>query len=216
MSLIRLGRLDEADTELTALARQPGAGTLAGDLRRFWQHQKQEHSSDAQAPEPATAEPRAQKEPPPSAPSADFRQQLSAAARALQAGDLDTAQRLYRAVSTLLPNNTEALTGLADVARLRQDPGTARQLYDRVLEQNPDYLPALIARADQKWQNGDRPEALALYRRILEQAGRSSSYGQHAWSRIREADEQATETTVTDPENQGTPAEPDRPASPTP
>jgi hypothetical protein len=60
-------------------------------------------------------------------------------------------------------------------------------------------LPALIARADQKWHTGNQSEALTLYRRVLDHAGRSSSYGQRAWSRIREAEARDAETPSTDP-----------------
>ena len=44
----------------------------------------------------------------------DFRQQLKQAYTAAQAGQLDRAERLYRAVLSKHPGNTEALAGLAD------------------------------------------------------------------------------------------------------
>ncbi|MEB2325135.1 MAG: tetratricopeptide repeat protein [Sorangiineae bacterium] len=118
----------------------------------------------------------------------DFRGQLERASAALARGDLTTASNLYGAVLAKQPGNTEALAGLAEVARKRKDPDQAEKLYDQVLEQNPSYLPALMGRADQKWDAGDRKGAIALYRRVLEQAGGGSSYGQRAAARIAEGE----------------------------
>ncbi|MCC6216107.1 MAG: zinc-ribbon domain-containing protein [Polyangiaceae bacterium] len=114
----------------------------------------------------------------------DFRSLLTQAAAAAQRGQLDRAERLYNQVLAKQPGNTEALAGLADVARARKDPATAQKLYAKVLEENPSYLPALVAQADHKWDSGDRTGAIALYRRILDQAGPGTSYGQHAARRI--------------------------------
>jgi len=82
------------------------------------------------------------------------------------------------------PRNTEALTGLADVAKARHDPSTAAKMYERVLADNPNYWPAILASADQKWDAGDRAGALGLYRRLVEQAGPNSEYGARAAARI--------------------------------
>ncbi len=114
----------------------------------------------------------------------DYRSQLTAAGRALRNGDLAQAERLYQAVLAKEPNNTEAMAGLGDVARLRKDTDSASRMYDRVLEKNPTYLPALTAQADAKWDAGDRAGAIAIYRRIVEQAGTDTPYGQRAAARI--------------------------------
>jgi tetratricopeptide (TPR) repeat protein len=116
--------------------------------------------------------------------AADFRSKLVMANRALRNSDLDRAEQLYRAVLAKDPDNTEAIAGLGDVARLRNDPDSASKMYDKVLEKNPSYLPALAARADQKWASGDRAGAIVLYRRIVEQAGPNTPYGQRAAARI--------------------------------
>lgn len=116
----------------------------------------------------------------------DFRSQLVAAESALRAGNLAEADRLYRAVLSKHPGNTEALAGLGDVAAKRNDPKGAAAMYDKVLEKNPSYLPALVASADQKWAGGDRRGAVALYRRIASQAGAGSSYAAKAQQRISE------------------------------
>jgi tetratricopeptide (TPR) repeat protein len=121
-------------------------------------------------------------------PAGDFRKRLTQAAEALGSGDLARADQLYRSVLDEHPGNTEALAGLADVARRRNDTATASRLYSQVLEANPSYLPALMATADQKWQSGDRKGAITLYRRVLEQAGPSTDYGRRAQARIAEGE----------------------------
>jgi tetratricopeptide (TPR) repeat protein len=114
----------------------------------------------------------------------DYRSLLKAAANALAAGNADKAEGLYNLVLEKSPGNSEAISGLGDVAKLRKDPAAAEKAYEKALKENPTYLPALIARADQKWESGDRSGAIALYRRVLEHAGASSPYGQRASARI--------------------------------
>ena len=89
----------------------------------------------------------------------DFRAQLKQAYAAAEKGQLATAERLYNAVLAKQPGNTEALSGLADVAHRRNDTGKSAQLYEEVLRKNPSYLPALMASADQKWASGDHAGA---------------------------------------------------------
>jgi predicted Zn-dependent protease len=98
---------------------------------------------------------------------------------------------LYRAVLAKHPNNTEALSGLGDLAAKRNDSKGAAAMYDKVLEHNPSYLPALVASADQKWAGGDRRGAVELYRRIVSQAGSDSSYTAKALKRIAEFEQPA-------------------------
>jgi predicted Zn finger-like uncharacterized protein len=138
----------------------------------------------------------------------DFRKRLAQAAQAVSAGELSRADSLYRGVLNEHPGNTEALAGLADVARRRNDTATASKLYAEVLEANPSYLPALMATADQKWQAGDRKGAIALYRRILEQAGPSTDYGQRAQSRIAQGEGGEAGGPKPSPAPASTPAQP--------
>jgi predicted Zn finger-like uncharacterized protein len=114
----------------------------------------------------------------------DFRKRLAEAAAALRQGDLARANQLYNSVLAEQPTNTEAISGLGDVAKAGHDPALAARLYDRVLAANPSYLPAILASADQKWESGDRSGAIVLYRRLLDQAGPSSEYGARAAARI--------------------------------
>ena len=116
------------------------------------------------------------------------------------------AEALYESVLKEQPQNTEALAGLADVARRKNDSGKASELYDRVLEQNPSYLPALMASADQKFQSGDKKGAVALYRRILEQAGPGTEYGERAAARIAQAESSAEPAAPAAPARRACPA----------
>lgn len=122
------------------------------------------------------------------APPGDFRWQLTQAARSVSSGELEHARLLYQTVLDEQPGNTEAIAGLADVARRRGDTATAQELYGRVLGINPSYLPALMAMGDQKWAAGDRQAALGYYRRVIEQVGPSTDYGMRAQARINEAE----------------------------
>src|ERR1041385_3804359 len=85
------------------------------------------------------------------------------------------------------PTNIEALSGLADVARMRGDNATAGAYYDSVLKQNPGYLPALMSSADLKWAAGDHATAVSLYKRAIAQAGPGSTYAQRAAARVAES-----------------------------
>ncbi|HWZ91192.1 MAG TPA: zinc-ribbon domain-containing protein [Polyangiaceae bacterium] len=205
-ALARAGRMSEAQAEFTKIDGRTKPHPLLEELRAFLQ--RASTASDAgvdaapklaavdptklpkldtlrgEEPEPAAAAAAAA----PAAPGGDFRARLSQAATALREGDLSRAEQLYDSVLSEQPNNTEALSGLGDVAKQRRDPATAARMYDRVLAQNPSYLPAILASADQKWDSGDKKGALVLYRQLLEQAGPSSQYGAHAAARIAQGE----------------------------
>jgi len=205
-ALARAGRMSEAQAEFSKIDGRSKPHPLLEELRAFLQ--RASVSTDAgvdAAPKIAAVDPSklpkldtspgtGDEEPHPAAAAAaaavtgDFRTRLSQAATALRQGDLARADQLYRSVLNEQPNNTEALSGLGDVAKQRRDPATAAQMYDRVLAQNPSYLPAILASADQKWDSGDKKGALTLYRRLLEQAGPSSQYGAHAAQRIAQGE----------------------------
>jgi tetratricopeptide (TPR) repeat protein len=198
-ALVRAGQVEAAQSELDKLSGHAEGFALYDDLEAFVARHAASASdagTDAAA-EVATVDPSTLPmldtnavvdDDKPSGGPGDFRVQLQQAATAFKAGNLDKAEQLYNAVLANDANNTEALAGLADVAKARHDPDTAAKMYDKVLKDNPSYLPALVARADQKWDSGDRKGALALYKRVLEQAGGSSSYGQKAAQRISEGE----------------------------
>jgi predicted Zn finger-like uncharacterized protein len=200
-ALARGGRLSEAQAEFAKIDGRPKPHPLLEELRAFLQRagSSTDAAADAQ-PKIAAVDPTklpkldtspgpVEEEAHPAAGLAgDFRTRLSQAATALHQGDVARAEQLYDSVLTEQPNNTEALSGLGDVAKQRHDPSAAAKMYDRVLAQNPSYLPAILASADQKWDSGDKKGALSLYRRLLEQAGPNSEYGARAAARIAQGD----------------------------
>ncbi len=199
-ALVRAGRGDEAESELAKIRGTEPPHPLIDELEAFVKRLGSAADAGIDAADAASAldptklpslEAQAGAEPAPAAGeplAGDFRVRLTRASAALSSGDLARAETLYESVLKEQPHNTEALAGLADVARRKNDSGKASELYDRVLEQNPSYLPALMASADQKFQSGDEKGALALYRRILEQAGPGTEYGERAAARISQAE----------------------------
>ena len=218
-ALVRAGRVIEAETELAKVTGGEKPHPLAAELKAFVGRFSAAldggvpapGSSASAAPSAVTAVPSGGDRASGSGTTAsgvapitgDFRSRLTQAAQAVAHGELTRAEDLYQSVLTQQPGNTEALSGLADVARRRGDTTTATRLYERVLDANPSYLPALMAVADTKWVSGDHAGAVGYYRRVVEQAGPSSDYGQRAQSRINDVEG-------------GSKAAPSAPAAPTP
>jgi tetratricopeptide (TPR) repeat protein/DNA-directed RNA polymerase subunit RPC12/RpoP len=136
----------------------------------------------------------------------DFRVRLRRGFEALARNELTRAEQLFRSVVADRPTDTEALTGLGDVARRRNNTATAINYYQKVLSSNGQYLPALSALADVKWRSGDRAGAAPLYRRIVDQVGDSAGYGQTAAQRLRELSEGSARPSAS--------AESDKPTAP--
>jgi predicted Zn finger-like uncharacterized protein len=205
-ALVRAGRVVEAETELAKIAGLARPHPLAEELRAFvvrFSAPVDAGADGASAAVPSasaslaasagtgdTAAPAGERAPGSvdALPAGDFRVRLTQAAQASSSGDLARAATLYQSVLSEQPGNTEALSGLADVARRRGDLAGAARLYSLVLEKNPSYLPALMATADQKWASGDRKGAISVYKRIVEQAGPSTDFGQRAQARISEGE----------------------------
>jgi predicted Zn finger-like uncharacterized protein len=201
-ALVRAGRVVEAGTELAKVENAERPHPLLPELKSFVTRfsapvdagvDAADAAATTDAEVPTEAAPSDGATPAGGPPlgggtGGDFRRRLTQAADAVASGDLPRAEQLYQSVLNEHPGNTEALAGLADVARRRNDTAKASRLYAEVLDANPSYLPALMATADQKWQAGDRKGAIALYRRVLEQAGPSTDYGQRAQSRIAQGD----------------------------
>lgn len=224
-ALVRAGRVTEAETELAKIASAERTHPLVDELTSFVNRFKApadagpdaaEDKADAGAvaldpkklpaldtsPAPPGEEKLPAREE--KLPSGDFRTRLTQAAQASQSGDLERARTLYQSVLNEQPGNTEALSGIADVARKRGDTATAQKMYSKVLDANPSYLPALMASADSKWEAGDRKGAIALYRRIVEQAGASSEYGQRAQARIAQGEGDTGSSSGSNPSDAGT------------
>ncbi len=200
-ALVRAGQSDQAQSELEKHQARAEGHPLYDDLAAFVKRHATPGDAGADAArEVAAVDPTSlplldtsgkgvilDDEGPKGGPN-DFRVKLQQAAAAHKAGNYDKAEQLYNDVLAKDSGNTEAMAGLADVAKAKKDPEAAAKMYDKVLKENPTYLPALVARADQKWDSGDRKGALVLYRRVLDQAGSSSSYGQHAAQRISQGE----------------------------
>jgi len=221
-ALARAGRLSEAEAEFAKIDGRPKPHPLLEELRAFLQRAERTAGPAGDTPTKIAAVdtsklPKLDTSPAPedTRPLAgDFRARLSQASSALRQGDLDRAARLFDSVLTEQPRNTEALSGLADVAKARHDPALAAKMYDRVLAENPNYWPAILASADQKWDAGDRPGALVLYRRLVEQAGPNSEYGARAAARI--AQSAAPSGSAATPVETGATIKPQVPAAPAP
>lgn len=221
-ALARADRLSEAQAEFAKIDGRPKPHPLLEELRAFLQ--RAERSAGSAGGKPANIAavdtsklPKLDTSPTPEdarPPAGDFRARLSQGSAALRQGELDRAARLFDSVLTEQPRNTEALSGLADVAKARHDPALAGKMYDRVLAENPNYWPAIIASADQKWDAGDKPAALVLYRRLLEQAGPNSEYGARAAARIAQGAGPSASTAA--PVETGATIKPQVPAAPEP
>jgi tetratricopeptide (TPR) repeat protein len=93
---------------------------------------------------------------------------LQAAADAMHRGDADRAERIYQAILAGNPNESQALSGLGDVLRTRNDPWGAIDVYKRAIGVNPSYLPALLGLGDTQWAQNDHAGATRTYKRIVD------------------------------------------------
>jgi len=194
-ALARAGRLSEAEAEFAKIDGRPKPHPLLEELRAFLQRAKRSADGAGDTASKIAAVdtsklPKLDTSPAPEDAhpvTGDFRKRLAQGTAALKQGDVERAARLFDSVLTEQPHNTEALSGLADVAKARHDPTAAAKMYDRVLAENPNYWPAILASADQKWDAGDKAGALVLYRRLVEQAGPNSEYGARAAARIAQS-----------------------------
>jgi predicted Zn finger-like uncharacterized protein len=196
-ALIRSGDVTQAKSELGKLETRSKSHQLLTDLQSFvGRHSAPPDAGPNAKKEVATVDPstlplietKGGPDIEPRDRPGDVRTKLKEAHAALSRGDYGKAEALFRSVLAQHPKNTEALSGLGDVAKARRDPATAGQMYEQALRDNPTYIPAMIAQADHKWDNGDRKGAIALYRRVLEQAGAGSEYGQRAAARIAQGE----------------------------
>lgn len=196
-ALARDGRQADAEAELEKVKSASSPHPLLAELENFVgrMHAALDAGRAAPSASVAAVDPRAlgalDTSPMPAgaaaAPAAgDFRATLKQASDAAHSGNASRAEQLYQSALSQHPGDTEALTGLGDLAKSHGDLAKAGSYYEQVLKQNPSYLPALMGSADGKWAGGDRKGAVTLYRRIVEQAGAGSTYFQRAQSRIKE------------------------------
>jgi tetratricopeptide (TPR) repeat protein len=107
---------------------------------------------------------------------------LEAAAGAIARHDLDRAEQIYRGILTANPNDSQAVAGTGDVARMRGDAAGAMSAYRRAIVMNPSYLPALLGLADTEWSAGDRAGAARVYKDIVSRFP-EGTYPRYATSR---------------------------------
>jgi tetratricopeptide (TPR) repeat protein len=93
---------------------------------------------------------------------------MQAASQAIKRGDWTRARRIYEALVTRNPGDSEALAGIGDVARAQGDGAGAITAYKRALAVNPSYLPALLGVADTEWASGDHASAQRSYKDIAD------------------------------------------------
>ncbi len=201
-ALAQSGDLDGAQAQLDALERSPRPPALVVDLKAFVARRRAA-AGDAGAPEagesvatdtlPFAGGSGVQEE---GAPSGSYQELLAKAHAAQQAGKLDQAEALYKAVLGKNPGDTEALSGLGDIAKAKGDKNGSLSYYEQVAKQNPSYIPALLGMADAKWDAGDRAGAIALYKQVLDRTGGEGSYAARAKARIAEGAK--TETSAPD------------------
>jgi tetratricopeptide (TPR) repeat protein len=91
---------------------------------------------------------------------------LVAANQAMAVHDFSRAEQIYDAILTSQPNDSQALSGLGDIARARGDTQGAIASYRRAVAVNPSYLPALLGLADTQWFGGDKGAAVSGYKNI--------------------------------------------------
>lgn len=126
---------------------------------------------------------------------------------ALNAGDLDEAERSFARATELQPLNLEAHSTLANVRFMRGDPGFVRSLVTAV-KSNRDNIPLQLLLGELLWRSGRLAEAETLTRDLLTRkatpAARSTLAGiLFDQGRLEEAETQALEAAAARPEAQG-------------
>jgi tetratricopeptide (TPR) repeat protein len=91
---------------------------------------------------------------------------LVAANQAMAVHEFARAEQIYNGILTNNPNDSQALSGLADIERARGDKAAAISSYKRAVAVNPSYLPALLGLADTQYLSGDKAAAVSGYKNI--------------------------------------------------
>jgi predicted Zn finger-like uncharacterized protein len=123
---------------------------------------------------------------------------MKAAQNAIRKGDWNRARSIYEALVARNPSDSEALSGLGDVARAQGDSSGAISAYRRALGVNPSYLPALLGVADTQWASGDHGGALKGYRDIVDRFP-EGAYPAYVKTRTEAAAAPTATTLVTTP-----------------
>jgi tetratricopeptide (TPR) repeat protein len=178
-ALARSGDVASARSELAKLDALARPYPLLRDLHAFLDHGPARPSLDggvaANVPHIDVSALPTQAQPPGAgaaggdvAPVPEGRGGMQAASQAIKKGDWNRARQIYEALVSRNPGDSEALSGLGDVARAQGDTSGAIGAYRRALSVNPSYLPALLGVADTQWASGDRAGAQRGYKDIEE------------------------------------------------
>jgi tetratricopeptide (TPR) repeat protein len=174
LGLILADRPADAGRELSAVPKSPAVHPSVADLQRVY---------DALFPTKSSAATAINTSPPQAAASAAVpkakvvvtkRELLSFARDRQHRVQLDDAERLYREVLRLHPNDAEARCGLAEVQLLRGGVEDAAQLFERALADNASYLPAWVGLADVDWLRGRPERAACRYQAVIDRFPASS------------------------------------------
>lgn len=98
----------------------------------------------------------------------DPRGAMQQAQAAIRKGDWGRARGIYEGMVARNPSDSEALSGIGDVARAQGDSAGAVAAYKRALSVNPSYLPALLGVGDTAWAGGDKASATRMYKEIVD------------------------------------------------
>lgn len=120
---------------------------------------------------------------------------MKAAQSAIRKGDWNRARTIYEALVSRNPSDSEALSGLGDVARAQGDMPGALSAYRRALSVNPSYLPSLLGVADTQWAMGDRGGAIKAYKDIVDRFP-EGTYPPYVKTRVDAATSAPTATTI--------------------
>lgn len=126
---------------------------------------------------------------------------------ALNAGDLDEAEKSFARAAELQPLNVEAQSTLANVRFMRSDPAFVRSLVTAV-KANRDNIPLQLLLGELLWRSGRLAEAETLARDLLTRKPTPAVRSTLAailfdQGRLEEAEAQALEAAAARPEAQG-------------
>jgi predicted Zn finger-like uncharacterized protein len=146
------------------------------------------------------------------APVGDPNAAMQAASNAIKKGDFARAGQIYQTLATRNPNDSEALSGLGDVARLTGNMAGAVSAYRRAVAVNPSYLPALLGLADTQWSSGDHAGAVHGYSDIVDRFP-EGTYPAYVAKRVAAADSQGEGSANAAPGNASPAANDTKPAA---
>jgi tetratricopeptide (TPR) repeat protein len=136
-------------------------------------------------------------------PAGDPRAAMRSAAQAIRKGDFSRARQIYQSIVDRNPNDSEALAGLGDVARLQGNAVGAISIYRQAVSVNPSYLPALLGVADTEWATGQRSKAIHDYTDIVDRFP-EGTYPAYVGQRVSSAGAAAAPTATASSQTSGT------------